>query len=32
MTYEMEMALEYGVALEELLEMAGVTPEEWREE
>lgn len=32
MTYELEMAIEYGADLATLLNLAGVTPEEWEEE
>jgi len=31
MTYEMEMAMRYGVTFDELLKMAGITAEELEE-
>ena len=32
MTYELEMAIEYGADFAILLNLAGVAPEEWEEE
>lgn len=31
MTYELQTAVEYGVSFEELLTLAGITPEEWED-
>ena len=31
MTYELQMAIEYGATTEELMALAGVDPEEWEE-